>query len=250
MTVERVPSQGSLFWQKNTPKHYPDWIPRVKIQNEEGDREVSYALINDLRSLLFFVNQGTVTFHPWLSRVEDLERPDFVLFDLDPEKGRFQDAVTLARGLHDLLAEEGIKSYVKTSGKSGLHVLVRWDEVGHFDGSYEEARHWALEIAGRLVRRFPKIASTERRIKKRHGKVYVDVIQNARGHHGVPPYVVRATPEATVSMPLEWSEVTSRLDPRHFTIRNAIHRIKRKGDLLEPLIHQNSTASRNLRKAA
>jgi bifunctional non-homologous end joining protein LigD len=113
---------------------------------------------------------------------------------------------------------------VKTSGKTGLHVLTPWAGVGGFD----EARAWALEVAERVAAGLPDTATTEVRKARRHGRVYIDVLQNARGHHAVPPYVLRAVPEATVSTPLDWREVTPRLDPTAFTARAVLARLARK----------------------
>src|SRR5207237_7830151 len=132
-----------------------------------------------------------------LSRLGDLDRPDFVLFDLDPGTASFADAVEVARRLHDELDGAGHKAFVKTSGKTGLHVLVPWRQKGDFD----TARAWAAGVAGRVAGAMPDQATVEIRKAKRDGRVYVDVMQNARGHHAVPPYVVRAVPAATVSTP-------------------------------------------------
>jgi bifunctional non-homologous end joining protein LigD len=133
MTLERLPDGLGAgkphFWQKNTPPSYPDWIPRIELPTEAG-RPVSYVLVNDRDTLLYLVNQGTLTFHPWLSRVDDLDRPDFVLFDLDPGGASFADAVTVAKRLREVLDDEGRPAFVKTSGKTGLHVLVPWREGG------------------------------------------------------------------------------------------------------------------------
>ena len=169
------------------------------------------------------VNQGTLTFHPWLSRVDSLDRPDFVLFDLDPGKATFQDVVAVAKAVKAVLDEDGVESFVKTSGKTGLHVLVPWREAGDFDA----AREWAAGVAGRVTEALPDVATTEIRKAKRHGRVYVDVMQNARGHHAVPPYVVRAVPGASVSTPLEWRELTPALDPGRFTVKTLPARLAR-----------------------
>src|SRR5262249_39638224 len=157
-----------------------------------------------LETLLYLVNLGTLTFHVWFSRVEDPDRPDFVQFDLDPGQATFGDAVTVANGLHAVLKDEGTKAYVKTSGKTGLHVLVPWDA----EGGYDEARAWALPLAGRVVETLPDVATTERSKARRGRRVYVDVMQNAKGRHAVPPYVLRAVPGAPVSTPLNWTELT------------------------------------------
>jgi bifunctional non-homologous end joining protein LigD len=227
VTLERLPgglAEGEPhFWQKDTPAHYPDWIPRVRLDTERG-KPVEYALVNDRATLLYLVNQGTLTFHVWASRVEDLDRPDFVLFDLDPGKASFADVVTVAKGVKAALDEDGIESVVKTSGKSGLHVLTPWTG----EGGYDEARAWALEVAERVAADLPDTATTDIRKVKRGGRVYIDVLQNARGHHAVPPYVLRAVPGATVSTPLDWREVNDKLDPTAFTAKAVLARLARK----------------------
>ena len=225
-TLERLPDglgDGKPhFWQKNTPAAYPAWIPRVQLETERG-KPVAYVLVNDLPTLLFLVNQGTLTFHPWLSRVGSFERPDFVLFDLDPGEAPFAAVMTVARRLHAVLEAEGREAVVKTSGKTGLHVLVRW----RHRGGYDEARRWALGIAERVAAALPGTATVEIRKAKRGGRVYIDVLQNARGHHAVPPYVLRPVPGATVSTPLRWPELKSGLDPKRFTLRTVPSRLAR-----------------------
>jgi bifunctional non-homologous end joining protein LigD len=236
MTLERLP--GGIdpgqphFWQKHTPEHYPKWIPRVDFPSERG-RSVQYVLVNDKKTLLYLVNQGSMTFHPWLSRVSDPDRPDFVLFDLDPGSASFGDAVTVAKELHRMLDDEGVAGVPKTSGKSGLHVLVAWTQKG----GYDQAREWARSLADRVAKALPNLATTEIRKAKRGKRVYVDTLQNAKGHHAVPPYVVRPVTGAPVSMPLTWGEVSPRLRPGRFTIRTALRRLTRqKADPMAPLL--------------
>lgn len=225
VTLERLP--GGLaagaphFWQKDTPAHYPEWIPRIALPTE-GGKTVHYALVNDAQTLLYLVNQGALTFHTWASRVEDLDRPDFVLFDLDRGEASFGDIIGVARALRALLNEEGIRSFVKTSGKTGLHILTPWLR----DGGYAEARSWALAIAHQIADDPAARATTEIRKDRREGRVYIDVLQNARGHHAVPPYVLRAVPGATVSMPLAWNELSPDLDPAAFTMGMTLKRLK------------------------
>jgi bifunctional non-homologous end joining protein LigD len=235
-TLERLPAglageRAPHFWQKNTPDSYPGWIPRAELPG--GGKTVRYVVVNDADTLLYLVNQGTLTFHIWASRLEDLDRPDFVLFDLDPGQTTFGDVVAVATELHALLKADGREAFVKTSGKTGLHLLVPWEA----EGGHDEARAWALGVAERVVASLPDRATTERSKAGRGRRVYVDVLQNARGHHAVPPYVVRAVPGATVSMPLHWREVTPSLDPAQFTLRTALRRLARqKRDPLEDLI--------------
>jgi bifunctional non-homologous end joining protein LigD len=236
MTLERLPDglrKGAPhFWQKDTPSYYPSWIPRIEIRSEDG-QPVNYALINNVETLLYLVNQGTLTFHPWLSRIENLDHPDFVLFDLDPGKASFADVVEVAKYLHRVLKRESIESFVKTSGKTGLHILVPW----RLEGGYDEARDWAREIAKRAVEALPDKSTVERIKTKRRGKVYVDVLQNVRGHHVVPPYVLRAVPHAPVSTPLRWGELTLKLDPQKFNLKTVFRRLARqKRDPIAPLV--------------
>jgi bifunctional non-homologous end joining protein LigD len=227
VTLERLPDGlkqgGPHFWQKNTPDSYPDWIARISLETE-GGKPVNYPLVNDEATLLYLVNQGTLTFHPWLSRVDDLDRPDFVLFDLDPGKAPFEDVVTVAKAVKAVLDQEAAGAFVKTSGKSGLHILTPWER----DGGFDTARAWALNLAERSAQAMPERATVDIRKAKRGGRVYIDVMQNARGHHAVPPYVLRAVPGATVSTPLEWREVTEKLDPGIFTLKRAITRFARQ----------------------
>ena len=237
ITVERFPegmtgTEAPHFWQKNIPAYYPAWIPRATLPSEDGQL-VTYALVNDTATLLYLVNQNTLTFHPWLSRIQHLDQPDFVLFDLDPGTAPFADAVVVAKQLHALLEDEKVASYLKTSGKTGLHIVVPWRRAE----GYDAAREWALGIALRLVATLPDVATVERHKDRRQQKVYVDVLQNARGHHAVPPYVLRAVPQATVSTPLTWAELTSTLEPRRYNLKTIFRRLARqKTDPMAPLL--------------
>jgi len=236
MTLERLPDglgdDKPHFWQKNTPASYPSWLPRVELTAGRG-QTVRYVLVNDVDALLYLVNQGTLTFHPWLSRVTGLDRPDFVLFDLDPGRASFADACAVARRLHDELRGEDRQPVVKTSGKAGLHVLVRWTDAG----GYDEARAWALSVARRVTAALPEQATVDIRKERRGKRVYVDVLQNARGHHAVPPYVLRAVPGAPVSMPLSWRELRAGLDPAAFNLRTVPRRLgRRRSEPLAPLL--------------
>jgi bifunctional non-homologous end joining protein LigD len=239
MTLERIPAglsgpKAPHFWQKNTPEQYPEWIPRVELPSLEGET-VRYLLVNNRQTLLYLVNQGTITFHPWMSRIENLDHPDYVLFDLDPGQRTFADAITVAKHLHGVFDRMELESYVKTSGKSGLHVLVSWRQKGND----QAARTWAMEIAEETAKVLSDIATVERSKSKRGGRLYIDTLQNVRGHHAVPPYVLRATPQATVSTPLRWQELRADLTPGKFTIRTIFRRLGgMKSDPLERLICQ------------
>ncbi len=227
LTLERFP-QGvgesrPHFWQKRTPASYPDWVPRVELPSERGG-PVRYTLANDLPTLLYLVNQNAITFHVWLSRITNLDRPDFVLFDLDPGEASFAEVVAVARVLRTALSARGDAAFVKTSGKTGLHILVPWRR----DDGYDAARAWAHEMAERVVAALPEQATVEMSKARRGRHVFVDVTENARGRHVVPPYVVRATPTASVSTPLSWRELTPDLDPAAFNVRTVLRRVRRQ----------------------
>ena len=235
LTLERGPDglgseDAPRFWQKNTPAHYPSWIPRLNVPTEDG-KPVHYALCNDVETLRYLVNQGALTFHVWMSHAPTLDRPDHVLFDLDPGTAPFSQVVELAHCLRNTLGKDGHAVYIKTSGKSGLHLLVPW----RADGGYAEARAFATAVGRAVITERPELATLEIRKERRAGKIYLDIMQNVRGHHVVPAYVVRAVPAATVSMPLSWDEVCSDLDPKKFTIEVALARAA-TGDLLAGLV--------------
>jgi bifunctional non-homologous end joining protein LigD len=237
-TLERLPEgldgpNAPHFWQKRTPDFYPEWIQRVVLPSEDGT-EVAYVLVNDEATLLYLVNQGTLTFHVGFSRVADLDRPDCVLFDLDPGQASMADAVAVAKALHRRVQTERHQAFVKTSGKTGLHVLVPWQRTTE----YAEVRAWALGIAQQVVDALPDHATTERSKAKRGTRVYIDVLQNAKGHHAVPPYVLRAVPAAPVSTPLHWRELTPHLDPTAFNLKTIFRRLAgQQHDPMTGLLH-------------
>jgi bifunctional non-homologous end joining protein LigD len=239
LTLERLPEGvvqgGPHFWQKNTPAYYPRWIKRARLPTQDA-KPVEYVLANDLESLMYLVNQNVLTLHVWFSRITSPDVPDFVLFDIDPHQSTFPNAVRVARALHALLDDEGVDNFVKTSGKSGLHVMTPWERKR---GPFDAARTWAATIAQRVADSLPKIATTERTISRRGNRVYVDAMQNAKGKHAVPPYVLRAAPAASVAMPLDWKELNAKLTPAKFEMKAALKRIeKMKKDPLSELIGQ------------
>lgn len=242
VTLERLPDGvgpgKKQFYQKDIPAQYPDWIPRIELPTD-GGKIVHYALVNDVDTLLYLVNQGTLTFHVWLSRAGQLDRPDFVLFDLDPGETEFATLVQVAQRLHALLQKRRVRNYVKTSGKSGLHVLVPWTT----EGGYAASSAWAKEVAAQLVEELPDLATLETRKAGRGRRVFVDILHNNRGHHVVPPYVLRATAEASVSTPLSWRELTSELQPRQFTMQTLFARLRRRRDPLLPVLRQARVVS-------
>lgn len=208
------------FRQQHVPEHYPDWIRRVTVPKEDGT--VTHVLCNDASTLVYLASQNCITPHPWLSRCDRPNHPDRLVFDLDPPAGRFAEVCEGALGLHELLHEIGLTSFVMTSGSKGLHVVVPLDRSADFDA----VRGFARDVAVVLVERQPESLTTEIRKEERRGRVFIDVLRNAYGQTSVPPYAVRARPGAPVATPLHWEEVARKgLDPQQYTIKNLFRRL-------------------------
>ncbi|HKY59547.1 MAG TPA: DNA ligase D [Gemmatimonadota bacterium] len=235
LVLTRYPDgiEGTSFYQKNTPGHVPDWIRTVGIWSESSEREIEYVVCDDLPTLLYLVNLGTIPLHVWASRVASLDRPDWCILDLDPKEAPFENVVEVARSIHRLCKDIQLPAYVKTSGSTGLHVLVPLG--GRVD--YEMSRTLG-ELLGRLVvGELPEVATVERVISERGGKVYVDYLQNRRGQLLVAPFSVRPIPGAPVSTPLRWREVRRGLESSRHTIRTLPRRLSRLGeDPMLPLL--------------
>ena len=186
----------------------------------------------DRDSLLYLINLGSIDLHPWSSRRESLEIPDWAILDLDPDDSPFEHVVRVARATGKLLREIGLRPYLKTSGASGLHILVPLEPRY----SYDDVRMFCEGVARLVASRNPEIATVERNPKRRRGRVYIDFLQNRRGQTIVPPYVVRPVPGVTVSTPLEWDELSSRLSPELFSVPEALRRFERIGDLFRGVL--------------
>jgi bifunctional non-homologous end joining protein LigD len=224
---------GKSFYQKDAPPSTPDWVRTEPVWSEDAGREIRYIVCDDLETLLFLANLGSIPLHLWSSRVGSLERPDWCVMDLDPKSAPFGDVVTVARRLHELCRELELPALVKTTGKSGLHVLI---PLGG-QCTWEESRALGELLARVLLRSVGDIATITRTVEARGGKVYLDYLQNRRGQLIAAPFCVRPEPGATVSMPLDWREVNARLDPKTFTIRTAPARMQKKGkDPLAPVL--------------
>jgi bifunctional non-homologous end joining protein LigD len=217
---------GKSFYQKDAPDFVPEWLRTVPIWAEESQRELKYFVCDDVETLIYVANSGSIPLHIWASRVDSLERPDWCIVDLDPKSAPFSDVITVARALHKLCDEIELPHYVKTSGSTGLHVLIPLGRLC----TYDQSRTLGELLARVIVKQLPEISTMVRQVKGRDGKVYLDYLQNRHGQTIVAPFSVRPLPGATVSMPLLWDEVNESLDPKAFTIRTAIDRMTRLGD--------------------
>ncbi len=234
------------FFQKQAPSHMPEWIPRWphETTTRSGEKRViEYPVVNDELALLWMVNMGCIDMNPWYSRIDKPDRPDFVLFDLDPTpEVPYAQTVEVALILKGLLDGIGLASFPKTSGGKGFHVLVPLDRRS----SYEDTRGFAEHVAGAIAAGYPKLATTAWSKAKRKG-VLVDANQNGLGKTIASVYSVRPHPGAPVSTPLTWEEVTPRLDPSAFTMGAVLDRVARYGDRLEGVLTTRQSLSKALR---
>jgi bifunctional non-homologous end joining protein LigD len=238
-TLKRYPDgiEGGHFFQKDAPKHMPDWIRTVPVQATTRERPrqtrtIRAPLVNDELALLWMVNMGCIDLNTWYSRVDKPERPDFVLFDLDPaEDAGFAETVKVALLVKDVLDALGLVGFPKTSGSDGIHVLVPVQRRH----TYAETREFAEIVAGTLARTHQGLVTTEWTKAKRRG-VLIDANQNGEGKTIASVYSVRPRPGAPVSTPLRWEEVGEELDPLAFTMDAVLGRVERHGDLFEKVL--------------
>ncbi len=207
----------------------PDWLPTLRVKHL--DRTIDHVNVTNPEALLWLANQSALTIHMWSSHAPMLEQPDWVLFDLDPGKGTWEELIQVATRVHKKLDALGLESFPKTSGKRGVHVFVPLGP-GH---THEQATQFAHELANQVALELKDIATTERAINKRGGRLYIDAGQNGRGKTVVAPYSLRAVEGAWFSAPLKWSEVTRKLDPSRFNLKTVRKRLDAVGDLFSPM---------------
>ncbi len=235
------------FFQKQAPKGLPSWIPTRRFQTwprEGGARLVDFVLVNDAATLLWMVQMHCIDMNAWYSRVDRPDRPDFVLFDLDPPEQRdgFALAVRVAHLVREALEELDLRSFVKTSGADGIHVLLPIARRSSYDETYELAER----LSRRLEAEHEGLVTTEWLKRKRRG-VLVDHRQNGWGKTIASVYSVRPKPGAPVSTPLRWEELTERLRPRDFGMKEVLERVERHGDLFEPVLRGGQALGSALR---
>jgi bifunctional non-homologous end joining protein LigD len=241
---EGIAGQG--FFQKQAPKGTPAWIATRQFRTlprEGGMRLVDFPLVNSRDALLWTVQMHCIDMNAWYSRVDKPHRPDFVVFDLDPPDGGFTLAVRVAHLVREALEDLELRSYVKTSGANGIHVLVPITRRSTYEQTYE----FAERVSRSLEERYPGLATTEWLKRKRTG-VLVDHRQNGWGKTIASVYSVRPRPGAPVSTPLRWEELTEAVAPRQFGMREVLARIEREGDLYEPVLRGGQALGRALRQ--
>jgi bifunctional non-homologous end joining protein LigD len=243
LTVRRYPDgiDGMTFYQKNTPKYAPEWVPTISVYAGSAKRDVAYTLCNSKRVLLWLANQASIELHPWLSRADRLQWPDRLVMDLDPPEGRFELAVEVAFAVKEVLDEVGLEALIKTSGAKGLHVVVPLVRRQRYD----VVRAAADAIAGRVEERIPDLATTAFHLAKRGGRLFLDTGRNAPGAHVVTVYSPRARPGGPVSFPVAWRDLR-RVRPGDFTVRNVPAILENRGDVWRALLPRPESLPRAL----
>jgi bifunctional non-homologous end joining protein LigD len=238
-TMKRYPDglQGRPFFRKDVTNYAPVWVKRVAVhvtsrESPQPSRTIEAPVVNDELALLWMVNTGCIECHTWYSRIDKLERPDRVVFDLDPSDDvGIAETAEVALLVKQALDAFGLASLPKTSGAHGLHVLVPI-ERRH---TYDDTRRFATEVARAIAGTRADVATTEWSKARRRG-VLIDASQNAKGKTIASVYSVRPMPRATVSAPLYWDEVNEKLDPSTYTMDAVLDRLDRHGDIHESVL--------------
>jgi bifunctional non-homologous end joining protein LigD len=244
-SLHRFPNgiYSSRFYQKNVEVH-PEWVQTSPIYSESTDETVNFVIANDEATLVYLANLGAVEMNVWNSRIQKLEYPDYMVIDLDPEGIGFDAVVESALEVKKVLSQFEIESYPKTSGATGMHIFVPTGAKY----SYEQVKQFAQIVVNLVHQKIPELTSLERRPEKQQHKVYLDYLQNNYQATMASAYSVRPKPGATVSMPLEWTEVKPGLTPKQFDIKNSLTRIEKRGEIFAPVLGKGIDIAKALDK--
>ncbi|MFS8130658.1 MAG: DNA ligase D [Candidatus Dojkabacteria bacterium] len=223
---------GGSFYHKDYEQAHPDFVKTYGIYSESSKRVVDYILCENVETLLFLSNLGCIEMNPWDSTIENIDNPDYLIFDVDPNDVEFKHTVEVALKIHELLDKIEVENYIKTSGKRGLHIYIPLGAKYTYDNS----RQFSEIVAIWIQKQMPEIISLERSPDKRKGKVYIDFLQNRLGQTTASVYSVRPVVKASVSTPLKWSEVTGKLNVKDYTIKTLSKRLDKLGDLWKPVL--------------
>jgi bifunctional non-homologous end joining protein LigD len=227
VALQRFPDgiEHQGFFQKSVPDYYPDWVRTVEVPRHDGS--LTQALVNEPATLVYFASQADITPHVFLSRVDRLDEPDRLIFDLDPTDVGFDEVRAGAKQVGEALREAGLTPFTMTTGSRGLHVTVPLRRGHDFDA----VRGWARTLAQELVERHPRRFTLEARKARRAAPILIDIMRNGYAQTAVAPYAVRARAGAPVAMPLDWEELDDdSLKPDGWTVHTAPDRLAKRGD--------------------
>ncbi len=234
-SLNRFPNgiHGKSFYQKDVTGKVPDWVKTFLYHtSDEEEVDKHFMVPKDESDILLMASMGCIELNPWSSRIESPDNPDWCIIDLDPDKNSFDQVIEAAQVTRKILESAGIPCYCKTSGSTGLHIYIPLGAKY----TYEQSKEFARVVVTHVHREIPEYTSIERLVSNRHGKMYLDFLQNRPQATIAAPYSLRPKPGATVSMPLHWDEVKKGMKMTDFTIFNAVDRIKKVGDLFKPVL--------------
>jgi bifunctional non-homologous end joining protein LigD len=246
-SLNRFPDgiNGESFYHKNVTAHSPAWIKMEPYTTSDGEKK-NFLVPEDEAAILYMANLGAIEMNPWNSTIHKEDYPDWCLIDLDPSaKNTFEQVIETALVTKEVLDNMGIKGYVKTSGSTGIHIYIPLGAKYNYDQSQLLGKVIATQVNHIL----PETTSIERIIRNRNNKLYIDYLQNRPKATLAAPYSLRPKPGATVSMPLHWEEVRKGLKMKDFTIKNAMDRVKREGDIFKPVLGKGIDLHKVLKNA-
>jgi bifunctional non-homologous end joining protein LigD len=225
--------EGPNFFQKDVKGKVPDWMQTHEDFSESTNENVEYLVCANEATLVYMANLGCIEMHPWHSRAQSWQNPDWCLIDLDPDKtNSFDQVISVAQVVHKVLDAIGAKNYVKTSGSTGIHVYIPLGAKYNYD----QSKQLAELVVNMVHQELPDITSVERSPSKRNGLIYLDYLQNRETQTAAAPYSLRPKPGVPVSTPLDWSEVKKGLTSTTYNARNIWDRLQTEGDLFKPVL--------------
>ncbi|SFK63696.1 DNA ligase D [Proteiniphilum acetatigenes] len=236
-SLHRFPDgiDGLSFYHKDAGKNAPSWVETVSVFSESNNKELEYIVCNNKETLGYLINLGCIELNPWNNRIENPGNPDYLIIDLDPsEKNSFIQVIEAAQVTKEILEICQVPAYCKTSGSTGIHIFVPMGA----QYTYDQVRDFAHIVVRFVEQRLSGTTTLERSLRKRGPKIYLDYMQNREGQTVASAYSVRPKPGATVSMPVEWDELTKDLSIGDFSIHNALSRLARKGDIFLPVLEK------------
>jgi bifunctional non-homologous end joining protein LigD len=238
---------GQNFFQKDVRGKVPEWMKTHEDFSESTQQHVDYLVCSNEATLVYMANLGCIEMHPWHSRSQTWENPDWCLIDLDPDKkNTFDQVIDVAHVVKAVLDSIGAEAYCKTSGSSGIHIYIPLGAKY----SYDQSKQLAELVVTLVNQELPQLTSMERSPFKRKGRLYLDYLQNRQTQTAAAPYSLRPKPGVPVSTPLDWSELKKGLTPAMYNARNIFERVKAEGDLFKPVLGKGINLEKVLSKLA